>query len=108
MVVRLPDSPTEYGQRSVSPDTISIFDKGTPSASDAIMAIVVFAPGPTSVTPTNSVYWPFESRRMTALLLPSAERNAMNDTPAPRLIGPGSDPGCGRHRFFQSKASAPR
>ena len=52
IVVRLPDSPTEYGQRSVSPHTTSTCDSGTPSASAAISPIVVFAPPPTSVTPT--------------------------------------------------------
>src|SRR5439155_25479254 len=107
-VVRLPDSPTEYGQRSVSPHTTSTFDRATPSASAAIIAIVVFAPAPTSVTPTNTVYLPFASSRITALLRPNAERNAMKDIPAPRLIGPGSEPGCGRHRFFHSNTSAPR
>ena len=55
IVVRLPDSPTEYGQRSVSPQTTRTFDSGTSSASAAIMPIVVFAPAPTSVTPTCTV-----------------------------------------------------
>src|ERR671925_180989 len=55
IVVRLPDSPTEYGQQSVSPDTTSTCDRGTPGASAAIMPMVVLAPGPTSVTPTNTV-----------------------------------------------------
>ena len=96
MVVRLPDSPTEYGQRSVSPQTTSTFDSGTPSASAAISPIVVFAPAPTSVTPTNSVYSPVRVRAgCTALLVPSPERNNMKVMPAPRLIGPGSAPGCG-------------
>src|SRR5436309_21890 len=66
------------------------------------------APAPMSVTPTNTVYFPLASRRMTALLRPRAERNAMNATPAPRFTGPGSEPGCGRHRFFHSNVSAPR
>src|SRR5689334_14254086 len=107
IVVRLPDSPTEYGQRSVSPQTTVTFDSGTPSASAAIKPIVVLAPPPTSVTPTWTEYCPFESRRITALLRPSPARNAMNETPAPRLIAPLSDP-AGRHRFFQSNRSAPR
>src|SRR5215472_13671770 len=108
MVVRLPDSPTEYGQRSVSPQTTSTLDKGTPNASAAIIPIVVFAPAPISVTPTNTVYVPLASRRITALLRPRADRNAMKDTPAPCFTGPASEPGCERHRFFHSKASAPR
>src|SRR5471032_1270755 len=108
IVVRLPDSPTEYGQRSVSPQTTSSCDSGTPSSSAAISPIVVFAPPPTSVTPTCTEYLLFESTRMTALLRPRPERNAMNDTPAPRLIGPGPDPGCGFQRFVHSNASAPR
>src|SRR4030081_237280 len=100
MVVRLPDSPTEYGQRSVSPQTPSSCDSGTPSASAAISPIVVLAPPPTSVTPTCTEYFPLASTRMTALLRPRPARNAMNETPAPRLIGPRSDPGCGFHRVF--------
>src|SRR5437868_8515538 len=108
MVVRLPDSPTEYGQRSESPHTTSTFDSGTPSSSAAIKPIVVFAPAPTSVTPTCTAYRPLAASLITALLRPTPARNAMNDTPAPRLIGPPSDPGCGCQRFFQSNASAPR
>src|SRR3954451_1997406 len=108
IVVRLPDSPTEYGQRSVSPHTTSSCESGIPNASAAINPIVVFAPPPTSVTPTCTQYFPFASTRTTALLRPSPARNAMNDTPAPHLIGPGSDPGCGYHRVFHPKASAPR
>src|SRR5262249_12696727 len=73
--------------------TTSTLDSGTFSASAAIMAMVVFAPAPISVTPTNTVYFPFASRRMTALLRPRADRNAIKETPAPRLIGPGSEPG---------------
>src|SRR3954447_13398133 len=107
MVVRLPDSPTQYGQRSVSPHTTSSCDNGIPSASAAISPIVVFAPPPTSVTPTCTQYLPFESTRPTALLRPSPARNAMNETPAPRLIGPRSDPGSAFQRLFQSNASAP-
>src|SRR3954470_13360987 len=107
IVVRLPDSPTEYGQRSVSPHTTSSCDSGMPSASAAINPIVVFAPPPTSVTPTWTAYLPLESTRTTALLRPRPARNAMNETPAPRLIGPESDPGCAFHRFFHSNASAP-
>src|SRR2546429_8096056 len=102
IVVRLPDSPTEYGQRSVSPQTTSTCDSGTPSSSAAISPIVVLAPAPTSVTPTNSVYLPLASTWRTALLDPTPERNAMYVKPAPRLIGPVSDPGTGRHRAFQS------
>src|ERR1700730_3675481 len=82
-VVRLPDSPTENGQRSVSPQTISIFDNGTPSSSAAIMLIVVLAPAPMSVTPTNTVYRPLESSRSTALLWPRGDRRAMKDMPEP-------------------------
>src|SRR6185503_7525105 len=108
MVVRLPDSPTEYGHRSVSPQTTSSCDSGTPSSSAAINPIVVLAPAPTSVTPTCTEYRPFALTRTTALLRPSPARNAMNDTPAPRLIGPASDPGSRRQRFFHSNASAPR
>src|ERR1700730_14835916 len=108
IVVRLPDSPTEYGQRSESPQTTSTLDSGTASASAAISPMVVLAPPPTSVTPTCTAYRPFESSRMTALLRPTPARNAMNDTPAPRLRGPRSDPGSGRHLFFQSNVSAPR
>src|SRR4051794_31946920 len=107
IVVRLPDSPTEYGQRSVSPQTTSTCDSGTPSASAAMRPIVVFAPAPTSVTPTCTEYLPSPWRRTTALLRPRPARNAMNETPAPRLIGPGSDPGTGFHRFFHSNVSAP-
>jgi len=107
IVVRLPDSPTEYGQRSVSPHTTATLDRGTPSASAAISHIVVFAPPPTSVTPTNTVYCPLASRRITALLCPSPDRKAMNETPAPRLSGPRSEPGCGRQRAVQSKRFAP-
>ena len=59
IVVRLPDSPTEYGQRSVSPQTTSTWDNGTPSASAAIIPIVVLAPPPTSVTPTCTAYRSF-------------------------------------------------
>ena len=44
---------------------------------------------------------------MTALLEPTAARNAMKATPAPRLIGTGPDPGSGFQRFFHSKVSAP-
>src|SRR2546425_12429037 len=77
IVVRLPDSPTEYGQRSVPPQTTSTLASGPPSASAAMSAIVVFAPAPMSVTPTNTVYFPLASRRMTALLRPRAERNAV-------------------------------
>ena len=55
IVVRLPDSPTEYGHRSVSPQTTSTWESGTPNSSAAIIPIVVFAPPPTSVTPTKSV-----------------------------------------------------
>src|SRR6185295_12232190 len=108
IVVRLPDSPTEYGQRSVSPQTTSTCDSGTPSASAAINPIVVLAPPPTSVTPTCTAYRPFASTRTTALLRPSPARNTRNDTPEPRLIGPVSDPGRGRQRVVHSKASAPR
>src|SRR5258708_5866793 len=108
MVVRLPDSPTEYGQRSESPHTTCTFESGAPNSSAAINCIVVFAPAPTSVTPTCTAYVPLASSLITALLRPSPARNAMNDTPAPRLIGPRSDPGVGRHLFFQSNASAPR
>src|SRR5262249_27611450 len=107
IVVRLPDSPTEDGHRSVSPHTTVTLASGTPSASAAMSPIVVFAPAPTSVTPTWTAYRPFASSRMTALLLPRPARNAMNETPTPRLIGPRSDP-AGRHRFFQSNTSAPR
>src|SRR3954464_4409609 len=107
MVVRLPDSPTEYGQRSVSPHTTSSCDSGTPSSSAAISPIVVLAPPPTSVTPTCTQYLFLASTRTTALLRPRPARNAMNDTPAPRLIGPRSDPGSAFHRFFHSNASAP-
>ena len=77
IVVRLPDSPTEYGQRSVSPHTTSTCDSGTPSSSAAMIPIVVFAPAPTSVTPTNSVYLPFASSCSTALLEPTPERNTI-------------------------------
>src|SRR6476646_9905396 len=108
IVVRLPDSPTEYGQRSVSPHTTSSCDSGIPSSSAAIKPIVVLAPPPTSVTPTCTAYLPFASTRTTALLRPRPARNAMNETPAPRLIGPDPDPGIGFQRFFQSNASAPR
>src|SRR5262249_10025779 len=108
MVVRLPDSPTEYGHLSVSPQTTSTCDSGTPSASAAINPIVVFAPAPTSVTPTNKVYLPFESTCSTALLDPTPDRNAMYVKPAPFLMGPWSDPGTGRHRDCQSKICAPR
>src|SRR4051812_9032115 len=107
IVVRLPDSPTEYGQRSVSPHTTSSCDSGMPSASAPINPIVVFAPAPTSVTPTCSEYLPALLTRTTALLRPSPERKVMNDTPAPRLIGPASEPGTARQRFFHSNASAP-
>src|SRR5215813_11906866 len=107
IVVRLPDSPTEYGHLSVSPHTTSSWESGMPSASAAISPIVVFAPAPTSVTPTCSEYLPALFTRTTALLRPRPDRNAMNDTPAPRLIGPGSDPGGDFQRFFHSKASAP-
>src|SRR5262249_14671030 len=107
MVVRLPDSPTEYGQLSVSPHTTRTFENGTSSASAAIMPIVVFAPAPTSVTPTCTEYTPLASTRTVALLRPRPERNVMNDTPAPRLIGPGPLP-AGCQRLFHSKASAPR
>src|SRR3954447_17166741 len=107
IVVRLPDSPTEYGQRSVSPHTTSSCDNGMSSASAAISPIVVFAPPPTSVTPTCSEYLPCALTRTTALLRPRPARHAMNDTPAPRLIGPGSDPGTARQRFFHSNVSAP-
>src|SRR5262249_51234981 len=99
---------TEYGQRSVSPHTTFTFDSATPSSSAAMMFIVVFAPGPTSVTPTYSVYWPRASTVNVALLLPTPDRNDMNATPAPRLIGPGPDPGSGFQRLFQSNSSAPR
>src|SRR5204863_10012229 len=108
MDVRLPDSPTEYGQGSVSPQTTSTLASGTPSASAAMRAMVVLAPAPMSVTPTNTVYFPLASRRMTALLRPSAERNAIKEPPAPRFTGPGSEPGGGRQRFFDSNVSAPR
>jgi hypothetical protein len=108
MVVRLPDSPTEYGQRSVSPHTTSIMESGTPSSSEAIIAIVVLAPGPMSVTPTKTVKRPEPSTRRIALLGPMPARNIMNDMPAPRLTGPGSEPGRGRQRDAQSKSSAPR
>ena len=38
-----------------------------------------------------------------------AGRGQIHDaTPAPRLIGPLSDPGTGFQRFFHSKSSAPR
>src|SRR6478752_4698990 len=107
IVVRLPDSPTEYGHRSVSPQTTSSCDIGTPSSSAAIRPIVVLAPPPTSVTPTCTEYLPLASTRRTALLRPRPARNAMNETPAPRLIGPRSDPGWDFQRFFQSNASAP-
>src|SRR5262249_11550402 len=107
MVVRLPDSPTEYGQLAVSPQTTRTFSNGTSSASAAIIPIVVLAPAPTSVTPTWTVYGPFASSLTMALLRPTPERNAMNATPDPRLIGPESDP-AGCHRFFQSNTSAPR
>src|SRR5262245_4104052 len=107
IVVRLPDSPTEYGQRSVSPQTTSSSDSGMPSASAAIRPIVVFAPAPTSVTPTCTEYLPLLLTRTTALLRPRPERNAMNATPAPRLIGPGSEPGLDFQRFVHSNASAP-
>src|SRR5476651_1789162 len=107
IVVRLPDSPTEYGQRSVSPQTTSSCDSGMPNSSAAISPIVVFAPPPTSVTPTCTKYLPFASTRITALLRPRPARNAMNETPAPRLIGPGSDPGEDFQRFFHSNVSAP-
>src|SRR6476660_2309622 len=105
IVVRLPDSPTEYGQRSVSPHTTSSCDNGTPSASAALNPIVVFAPAPTSGTTTCTQYLPLPSRRTTALLRPRPARNAMKETPAPRLIGPGSEPGTLFHRAFQSNAS---
>src|SRR5213076_2503378 len=101
--VRLPDSPTEYGHRSVSPHTTSIFESGTPSASAAIIPIVVFAPAPTSVTPTWTLYSPFELTRMTALLRPRPERNDMKETPRPRRILPVSLP-AGRQRSFQRTA----
>ena len=45
-------------QRSVSPQTTVTRDIGTPSASAPMSAIVVFAPAPTSVTPTNTMYLP--------------------------------------------------
>src|ERR1700674_3239498 len=108
IVVRLPDSPTEYGQRPVSPHTTSNFDNGTSSASAAIRPMVVLAPLPTSVTPTCTWNWPLESTWIIALLRPTPERNARNATPDPRLIGPASDPGFDRQRFFQSNASMPR
>src|SRR5262249_39179522 len=108
IVVRLPDSPTEYGHLSVSPHTTSTCDNGTPSSSAAMSPIVVFAPAPTSVTPTNKVYLPLASTCSTALLDPTPDRNAIYVNPAPFLIGPLSDPGTGRHRDFQSKISAPR
>src|SRR5258706_13734192 len=108
IVVRLPDSPTEYGQRSVSPHTTSRSGSFTPSASAAINPIVVFAPAPTSVTPTCTQYLPLPSTRTTALLRPRPARNAMNDTPAPRLTGPRSDPGVDFQRVFHSNAAAPR
>src|SRR6185369_5474783 len=100
IVVRLPDSPTEYGQRSVSPQTTSTCDSGPPCSSAAISPMVVLAPLPTSVPPTCTEYRPFALTRTTALLRPSPARNVMNDTPEPRLIGPASDPGSGRQRFF--------
>jgi len=96
IVVRLPDSPTEYGQRSVSPQTTSSCESGIPSSCAAMSPIVVFAPLPTSVTPTCTEYLPVPSTRTTALLRPRPARNAMNDTPAPRLTGPRSG---SRRRF---------
>src|SRR5215471_9554316 len=93
IVVRLPDSPTEYGQRSVSPDTTSTCDRGTPMASAAIMPNVVLAPGPTSVTPTNKVYRGRASTCTRAQLVPTPARNIVQEKPAPRLIGPASEPG---------------
>src|SRR3954453_10106887 len=108
IVVRLPDSPTDYGQRSVSPQTTSSCDSGMPSASAAIKPIVVFAPPPTSVTPTCNAYLPCALTRITALLRPGPARNALNEPPAPRLIGPASDPGCAFQRWLHSNASAPR
>src|SRR5579864_3738383 len=108
IVVRLPDSPTEYGQRSVSPQTTSTLDSGTSKASAAIRPIVVFAPAPTSVTPTCTLYSPLAFTSITALLRPKPDRNARNEKPAPRFTGPESEPGCGRQRFFQSNAVMPR
>src|SRR5882757_9745074 len=84
-----------------------MLERGTPSASAAISPIVVFAPPPTSVTPTCTQYFPFASTRTTALLRPRPARNAMNETPAPRLIGPASEPGDDFQRFFHSNVSAP-
>ena len=107
MVVRLPDSPTEYGVVAESPQIRSILDSGTSSASEAIIAIVVFAPAPISVTPTRTAYRPFASTVIVALLRPRPERNAMNETPTPRRIGPASVP-AGRHFFFQSNVSMPQ
>ena len=91
----------------MSPHTTATGDNGTPSSSAAIMAIVVFAPGPMSVTPTNSVYRPSAFTLRIALLGPTPDRNIMNAMPAPRLIGPGSEPGSGRQRLSQSKSSRP-
>src|SRR6185437_1746088 len=102
IVVRLPDSPTEYGHLSVSPHTTSTCESGTPSSSAAMIPIVGFAPAPTSVTPTNRVYLPLASTCSTALLDPTPEQKLMYVKPAPRFSGPLSDPGTGRHRLFQS------
>src|SRR4029077_20522032 len=103
-----PDSPTEYGHVLVSPQTTSTCESGTPNASAAIKPIVVFAPPPTSVTPTCTRYRPFESTSITALLGPSPARKAKNANPAPCFTGPASEPGFARQRFFHSKAAAPR
>ena len=90
----------------MSPDTTSTCDNGTPNASAAIIPIVVLAPPPMSVTPTNRVYCSRESTRRIALLRPTAERNNMNDIPAPRLTGPTSDPAGERQRLVQSNCRA--
>lgn len=107
MVVRLPDSPTEYGR------SVSLPDHGYLRKRDAQSFWA------------DQTHGGFRSRADVGyadvnvklalgidadhgIAAAHGERNAMNPIPAPRLIGPRSEPGWGRQRFFQSNASAPR
>ena len=109
MVVRLPDSPTEYGQRSVSPQTTSTFDSGTPQRFRRDQPHRGLGAGADVGDANKQRVRPAPFNRMTALLGPSPERNDHVGHAGAALDRAGiRRPASRCHRAFQSNRSAPR
>ncbi len=66
-VVMEPNVPMSHGQRSVSPRTMSMDSRGTPSSSAIICARDVMTPCPISILPEKTVTRPSSPIRRYAL-----------------------------------------